>query len=203
MELKDYLKIIRKHIWVFVIIAILTTGFAVIFTKTRPISYTAITTFTVNKGSSLKQSQANYYLYDNYYNVQSAGLFAQIVSQWFNSPAVVTSIYQNANITVPDVSQSALGKTFKATYSQPAVIDVSISGKDQDQLQKLMNSAFQVLQGKTNELGQNDNAFYQLAKFDPIVTRDQQNLPLNTIIGLIAGLILGALVALSIEYFKE
>ncbi|AKM82658.1 TPA: hypothetical protein DD449_01030 [Candidatus Berkelbacteria bacterium] len=203
MELKEYFKIIGKHLWVFVTIILLTTVFAFGFTKAKPTTYTSSTTFTVNKASALKQSQANYYLYDNYYNVQSSGLYAQVVASWFSSPAVVTDIYQKAGIAVPNVSQNTLGKTFKATYDQPSVINVSISGSDQTELQKLMNAAYDVLQAKTDELGQNDVSFYELAKFEPVVTKDNPSLILNTVIGLIAGIILGALIALAVEYFKE
>lgn len=203
MELRDYIKIIGKNFWIFAIIVILSVGFAFGFTKTRQTTYTSSTTFTVNKGSMLKQSQANYYLYDNYYNVQSAALYSQIVQLWFESPALVTEIYQKAGLAVPNVSQKDLGRTFKAARSEPAIINVSVSGADKDQLQLLMNSAYTVLQAKTNELGSNDTSFYQLAKFDPVVTKDQPSLLLNTAIGLLAGLILGALIALAIEYFKE
>lgn len=203
MELRDYIKIIGKNFWVFIIIVVLSAVFAFGFTKTRPTTYTSSTTFTVNKGSVLKQSQSNYYLFDNYYNVQSAALFSQIVQLWFESPALVTEVYQKAGITLPDVSQKELGKTFKAVRDEPAIINVSVSGPDKDQLQKLMNSAYTVLQAKTNELGSNDTSFYQLAKFEPVVTKDQPSLLLNTAIGLISGIILGVLITLAIAYFKE
>ena len=203
MELRDYIKIIRKNLWAFLIIVLLSTVFAFGFTKMRPTTYTSSTTFTVNKGSTLKQSQSNYYMFDNYYNVQSAGLFSQIVQLWFESPALVTEVYQKAGIALPNVSQKELGRTFKAVRDEPAIINVSVSGPDKDQLQKLMNSAYTVLQAKTDELGNNDTSFYQLAKFEPVVTKDQPSLLLNTVIGLLTGLILGALVALAVEYFKE
>ena len=203
MELRDYIKIIGKNFWVVIVIVLLSAVFAFGFTKTRPTTYTSSTTFTVNKGSTLKQSQTNYYMFDNYYNVQSAGLFSQIVQLWFESPALVTEVYQKAGIALPNVSQKELGRTFKAVRDEPAIINVSVSGPDKDQLQKLMNSAYTVLQAKTNELGSNDASFYQLAKFEPVVTKDQPSLILNTAIGLIGGIILGVLVAFAIEYFKE
>lgn len=202
MELRDYFKIIGKHLTTFIIIVILTTVFTFTFTKTRPTSYTASTTFTVNKSSSLEQSKINYYLFDNYYNVQSSALFSQIVALWFESPALVKEIYQKAGIELPNISQKALGKTFKAVREEPAIINVIISGTDQEKLDKLMNAAYDVLQAKTNELGKNDTSFYELAKFTPIVTKDQPSLILNTIVGLIAGILLGALIAMAIEYFK-
>ena len=64
MELRDYFKIIGRHFTVFIVIVILGTISAFGFSKMQSTSYTASTTFTVNKNSALKQSQTSYYLYD-------------------------------------------------------------------------------------------------------------------------------------------
>lgn len=203
MELRDYFKIIGKHFTIFVIIVILGAIFGFGFTKLKPTTYTASTTFTVNKTSSLDQSKVNYYLFDNYYNIQSAGLYSQIVSLWFESPSLIQEVYQKSGIPLPNISQNALSKTFKAVQEEPAIINVSISGADKEELNKLMNASYEVLLAKTSDLGKNDSAFYDLTKFEPIVTQDKPSLALNTIIGLIAGILLGALIALAVSYFKE
>ena len=201
MELRDYVRIIRKHLIVFLIVVILGGGFAYLFTKRQPTSYTAQTTFTVNKASALKQNQVSYYLYDNYYNVQSAGLFSQVVTTWFASPAVVTEIYQKAGIDSSSLSQKTLSKTFKAVRDEPATINVTISGTNKDELSKLISAASDVLQTKTNELNNSDTV-YEITKFQPIITQNSSNSLINTLIGLVAGIILGAISALSIEYFR-
>lgn len=202
MELRDYVKIVRKHFIVFIIVVILGGGFAFFFTKRQPVSYTAQTTFTVNKTSALKQSQVNYYLYDNYYNIQSAGLFSQVVTTWFSSPAVVAEIYQKAGVDSAGLSQKALSKSFKAVFSEPATINVTLSGANKDELSKLMNAAGDVLQKKTNELNNGDTV-YEIAKFKPIISQNKPNTVINSLIGLIAGAILGIILALSISYFRE
>lgn len=203
MELRDYLKIIAKYFKVFIIITVITAVGAAIFTQLQPVSYLASTTFTVNKESSLDQKNVNYYLFDNYYNVQSAGLFSQIVATWFESPALVKEIYERAGVAVPSVSQKKLGKTFKAVREEPATINVSISGKDREELSKLITAATNVIQEKTNELGKNSESFYELAKFQPIVSENIPSVPVNSIVGLVIGMLLGAFACLMIEYFKK
>ena len=203
MELRDYLKIIGKYKIVFWTILILCGLSAMIWTKIQPTSYLASTTFTVNKSSALKQKDVNYYLYDNYYNVQSAGLFSQIVTTWFESPSLVTDVYNKAGITVPNVSQKNLSKTFKAVRTEPATINVSISGTNKDDLTKLLNAAAVVLQEKTDDLNKSGENIYDIAKFTPVVSNDSPNLALNTIIGLFAGLLLGIVIILGVEYFKD
>lgn len=203
MELKDYLKMIGKNLAVFWIVVILCGLSALVWTIVQPKSYLASTTFTVNKSSSLKQRDSSYYLYDNYYNVQSSALFSQIVTTWFESPSLVTEVYQKAGIEVPAVSQKKLAKTFKAIREEPATINVSITGTNKDELEKLIAAAADVLQEKTNSLSTSGEAFYDLAKFKPVVSDNSPNLILNTIIGLFTGLFLGLILTLGIEYFKN
>lgn len=204
MELREYFKIIGRHKTLFwgMVIAVILAGF--IFTKIQPKSYLASTTLTVNKASVIRQSQVDYYLFDNYYNVQSSGLFSQIVASWFESPAVVNEIYLKAELPLPDISQKKLSKTFKAVREEPATINVSIVGSNQKEMEKLINAAATVMQDKTNELGMADQEnIYDIVKFQSIITETTPNLWLNTLIGLIAGIILGAIVALSVEYFRK
>ncbi|MEI6040407.1 MAG: Wzz/FepE/Etk N-terminal domain-containing protein [Candidatus Berkelbacteria bacterium] len=203
MELRDYFKMISKYKVIFWLIVLLCGASAFLWTKAQPKSYLASTTFTVNKSSSLNQKEVAYYLYDNYYNVQSAALFSQIVTTWFESPSLVTEVYQKAGIAVPPVSQKKLSKTFKAVREEPATINISLTGTNKDELDKLINAAGDVLQEKTNELSRNGEVTYDLAKFTPVVSDNTPNLVLNSIIGLFAGLFLGAILILGVEYFKE
>lgn len=204
MELREYFRIIGRHkivFWGFVLTVVI---FALIFSKAQSKSYLASTTFTVNKSSVLKQSEINYYLFDNYYNVQSSGLFSQIVTSWFGSAAVVKQIYSKADITLPNISQSALSKTFKAMREEPATINVSLVTNSKEESEKLINAAAEVMQDKTNELGRTDKEnVYDIVKFTPIVTEAKPNLILNTFIGLFAGLVFGAILVLAIDYFRK
>lgn len=204
MELREYFRIIGKYKVIFWIAVVVLTLGAFAFTQMQPKSFLASTTITVNKSSTLKQSQVNYYLYDNYYNVQSSSLFSMIVTSWYDSPAGVKEIYTKAGIPLPDVSQKALRKTFKAARVEPATIHVSLTGTNKEGIEKLINASFEVVQAKTNELGRTDaENVYDIVKFPPIVSETTANLWLNTIIGLVAGLFLGAILALAVEYFKK
>lgn len=204
MELKEYFRIIGRYGKVFWALVILTGAAAFLFTKMQPQSFLASTTLTVNKSSTLSQSQVNYYIFDNYYNVQSSGLFSQIVVSWFGSPAVVKEIYNKAGVTLPDVSQKKLTKAFKAIREEPATINVSLTGTNKEETEKLINASAELMQDKTNELGRADKEnVYDIVKFQPIITETTPNLWLNTLIGLIAGVFLGAILALSLDYFKR
>lgn len=203
MEIRDYFKLIGKHWVIFLIIVVLGGLSASIWTKTRPQSYLASTTVTVNKASNLKQQDVNYYLYDNYYNVQSAALFSQIVVSWFTSPALVKEIYEKAGVPMPNILQSKLGKIFKAVRQEPSTVNLSVSHVNKEEAGQLIVAATDVLQDETNKLSKNSDSLYEIAKFAPIISDNKPNLILNTLIGLVAGFLIGLILILGIEYFKE
>lgn len=204
MELREYIKIIRRYGKLFWAVVILATAFAFILTKIQPQTFLASTTLTVNKSGAIKQSQTDYYLFDNYYNIQSSGLYSQIIASWFESPAVVKEIYTKADVLLPPVSQKKLSKIFKAVREEPATINVTLSGTNKNELDKLINSAADTMQDKTNEIGKSDkDNVYDIVKFTPVITETTPNLLLNTIIGLLSGIILGVILVLATAYLRE
>lgn len=203
MEIRDYLKIFGRYLIVFIIIVIVGGLSAYFWTKAQPKSYLASTTVTVNKASTIKQQDVNYYLYDNYYNVQSAGLFSQIVVSWFTSPALVKEIYIKAGVAVPDIAQNKLSKIFKAVRQEPSTINLSISGANKEDVDKLILAATDVLQQETDKLSSNSNSLYQIVKFTPITSDNVPNVAMNTLIGLFAGLVIAIFASLSLEYFRK
>ncbi len=203
MEIRDYFKIFKKYLTLFAVIIILGGASAYFWTKSQPKTFLASTTVTVNKASALAQQDVNYYLYDNYYNVQSAALFSQIVVSWFTSPAFVTEIYEKAGLAVPQIAQNKLGKIFRAVRQEPSTINLSVASANKDEVAKLITAATDVLQEETNKLSKNSDALYEIAKFKPVVSDNAPNIVLNTLIGLFAGLVISIFLCLGLEYFKE
>jgi len=204
MELREYFKIIGRHWLVFLLSIIVLTLGTFLYLKMQPKTYLASTTLTVNKASAVKQSQVSYYIYDNYYNVQSSQLFSQIVTSWFSSPSVVSEIYDKAGVVVPDVAQSKLSKTFKALRQEPATINVMLVSANRDDTGKLIDAAATVMQEKTNELARTDKEnVYDIVKFNSVVSENITNLKFDLIIAFLASIMFGAVLALGIEYFKK
>lgn len=203
MELRDYISIIGRHIWVVIIVIIVTTFSAWFYSRNQVPTYTATNTFTVSKNPVAKQSQTAYYLYDNYYNIQSSDLFAQIVTKWFSAPSFSQEVYQKAGLSAANLSVKELGKSFTATYQIPATVNVSITGENKDTVTTLMNTAPEVIKTKTAELGQGQDSYYEISNFTPVVNENKSSQKMNLLIGFVSGIILGILAALGIFYFKR
>jgi capsular polysaccharide biosynthesis protein len=199
MELRDYIGILKRHFIVFIAIIILTTVAAYAFTKMKPDSYTAQTTITVTNTSNLKQSQVNYYLFDNYYKNQSALLFSQTVSKWYVSDSFLNQVYQKAGI---DNANSANSK-FNVGASVTPTLTVSITGKDKSELTNMVNSSVEVVQSETDKINKVSDSSFTISSFAPTVAQNNPGTKLNTIIGFISGIILGYITIILIAYFKR
>ena len=203
MEIIDYLKIIRRHLTIFISIVVLSTALAFILTKNQPTSYTAATTFTASKSAKINPVE----IYDPANKIcsglQLSNRFSEIVTAWFNSPSIVSEIYQQADLKVPNITQDNLAKTFKVFYTPQGVISVTTSGHNPEDLFKLLNNAGIILQNKTTQLSDRDSYNYQLTEETPVVTQDKSKLGLNTFVGLFSGLILAILTVMMVEYFKK
>lgn len=203
MEIKDYLQIIKKHLGLFLGIVFGCIILAIVLTISRPVTYTAQTSFTASK-SSISDPLEHYDEINKVCSTtQLTGSYAQTVSLWFTSAAVVKEIYQQGDLEVPNVTQDKLAKTFKAIHSLEGVIRVTVNGRNKDDLVKLLDSASIVMQGKTADFTDLDKNTYKLTEDTPIVTQDSPSLVLNILIGLIAGLILAVLTVLTLQYFKN
>lgn len=203
MELRDYFSIIGRHIWVVIIVIIAATFSAWFYSRSQVPTYTSTNTFTISKNPLAKQSQTPYYLYDNFYNIQSSDLFAQIVTKWFSAPSFSQEVYQKAGLSAANLSAKDLGKTFIAVYQIPATINVSITSENKDTVTTLMNTAPDVIKEKTAELGQGQENYYEISNFTPVVSVNKTSTKMNIVIGFASGAILGILAALAIFYLKK
>lgn len=202
MELKDYLLIIRKNLFLFILIFVILASLAYVLTKTRPLTYTAATSFTVSKSSKINPVEIYDPLGQTCTNLQLSNSYANTINAWLISPAVVTEIYQASGLKIPKVSQDTLAKTFRPVNTPGEVVMVTVSGQDADQLLQLLNASDQVLQSKTTQLSDIETNNYKLTKESSIVTLNSINLWRNTLIGLLSGILLSMIAVMMINYFK-
>ncbi len=205
MELRDYIKILRNS-WamitsITVIVALLTAAWSVI----QPVKYESSATIVVNKPNPVPQRNASFYQYDKYYSIQASSLYADTLAAWLSSPQTAKEIFERAGYPVPNVNLKKLGRIFKPHRLPPVTLNVSVIDQDQTKAEKLAAAAVSVLQDRTLEQRKQDDPdnYFSLITGKPVAAESKQDLALNTIIGLIGGLILGLIAAFLRQYMKE
>jgi len=202
MDLKSYLMIIKKHLWLLIITIVIVTLGSYLFTVTRPITYDANSTINVLIKSA--EQAPNYYEYDNYYSLQAGSLFADRVLIWFQDPAIVQEIYQKAQLNLPDVDMKNMSKLINARKKNPASVIVSMNQADKDTVKKIVDASTSVIAQKTQDLTKNESIKNIVLDISPTVVSEKKPATLlNTLIGLAAGLILGLALVFLTEYFRK
>lgn len=203
MNLRDMMKLFFRHWFIFVVIVILATFAAYFFSKRQPVTYTGSVTLTINRTNALKQSEVNYYLFDNYYENQAANTFSQTATNWFATSSFANEIYQKAGVDSSNLTDTQLSKAFSALRSDPSTITVSTTGTEQTRVTSLINSVPEVLQTEANNYNKNVDAKYEISYLTPSITQDSSHIKLNILYGIASGVILGIIVIIAIVYFKR
>lgn len=205
MELKDYIRIISKSWLMILIITLLVTLATVIWSKVQPLKYESGVTLVVNKPNTVPQRAVGYYQYDKFYSIEASSLYADTLTSWLSSAGTAKEIFEYAGLPVPNVSLKKLGRIFKPRRLPPVTIGVTVINKDRERAEKLVKAAVAVVEEKTEEQRRGDDPDHHFAIIaGPTVTAEvRQSIALNSLLGLIAGLIIGLAVAFLREYLKK
>jgi len=202
VDLKEYIRLIRRNLILFLVIALIVPAVALIWTWRMPLSYNASVSLSLNKPSPVRQKDVSYYLYDDYYSVQAAATFIDTVAGWFASPSIVTQIYQKSGIATPNISLKKLSKIFsiKKAYQFSNSLDVTVTSGDKDEAQKLISSAADVIKAQNDEIKaqSKSDTFFTITSSSPVVYEVKPPIITNTLAGLLIGLIL----ALTVVFVK-
>lgn len=190
MELLAYLRIIRKGgksilLWG-VVVALVAFGYSYF----RKDYYDVSLALSVSRAST---QQTQDYQYDGYYIIQASELFTDTVKQWINSPEVVTNVYKEAEIDSEAKSLKELQKKFKADKLSSQYLEIKFTAKDEDTAKKLSSSLVATLQSKAYTLGwaSRSQTTFAILGAEPIIMKNEADLLVNTLLGLVIGLFIG------------
>ena len=195
MELRQYWRIVRRYLWLIVIVVGVTAAASLLlrYLKPRQQGYAASMRFTV--GVVPEDGGGQYYTYDRYYTwlaseylvddlseVVKSGSFAGAVSEELAAQGISVSAGTISGSTVP--------------VKQHRILTVTISGSDADQLQAIANAAAKVLSERNREfLAQLSSENAAVFMIDapgvyalPSSLRDRLDLPLRLALALAAAI---------------
>ena len=190
---RSYLMIIG---WIVVLVVI-----ALIITWRLPQTYEAGSTATAIHGTDISQANVSYYLYDNYYSIQSGAFIADDIVSWLASPPIVATIYKDAGISQQDTSLKALAKIFTAKKQSATsnVATYTVSDPNLDNARKLILSANKSINAQVADINkdQKDKAGYFSINFtEPVVVKPPKAYLINSVVAGLLGLIISLAIAL-------
>jgi capsular polysaccharide biosynthesis protein len=202
MEIKDYYLILKRNIWLIVIITVVFALVAYFMTLTGKDSYQSSVAIEVDRLSSQPQSEVSYYQFENYYSQQVSTFISSNISDWMTSASTVAKIFETAGYPTPSGDIKDLGKTFtvRKTQESSSIVDISYTSSNKDQSEKVISAASEVITNKVNEYSKSDTNGKYIVKSDTPVT---VTTPKQTTINTIIATFLGFLISLGIVSIRE
>ena len=200
MELKEYLKIIKKNSKLILIIGIIAGVSAFVFSAVQPIKYETSLSLSIIKD---KTQVTDDFKYDGYYALQSSEIIADSIEQWLKSPEIVNAIYQKAEVEQDFKNIKSYTKKITAHKMSPQFVEVKFKGNSREEVEKVSTAIAEVVNAKIKKLKEasEQEISFSINSGNPVIVENKPDAVLNLIIGLISGLFVGVFFVFGRRYF--
>ncbi len=201
MELKEYLKVIKKNSKLIIVISIVTAVSAFVFSVVQPIKHETSLSLAIIKD---KTQTTDDFKYDGYYALQAGEIIANSIEQWLKSPEVVSAIYQEAEINQDFKNIKSYTKKFIAQKMSPQYVEVKFKSNTREEAEKISIATVEIINAKTKKLKETSEqeVSFSVSGENPVIVEDSPDAVLNLIIGLISGIALGVFWVFVKRYFS-
>lgn len=202
MNTNEHSALLRKHLWLIVIITLLVGASSYIWAKQIPTVYRTSISFAVNRIN--KQDTAEYQ-YDGYYAIQASDLFSQTVVSWFYTPSFILEVYDIAGVTPKIDTLEKFTAQFKTKKYSAQNIVVTYPERDRATAEKIANGIIQNVSQRTKSLNQSSEqkALFEVVGAKPVIVEQLSNIPVRTVLGLIVGLVASLGFVYLVRYFRS
>ena len=202
MELKEYLKIIKKNSKLILIIGIIAGVSAFVFSAVQPIKYETSLSLSIIKD---KTQVTDDFKYDGYYALQSSEIIADSIEQWLKSPEIVNAIYQKAEVEQDFQNIKSYTKKITAHKMSPQFVEVKFKGNSREEVEKVSTAIAEVVNAKIKKLKEasEQEISFSINSGNPVIVENKPDAVLNLIIGLISGLFVGVFFVFGRRYFSS
>jgi len=202
MELKEYIRIIKKNRNLFFGVIAISVLAAFGYVYTRPVRYDSSLALNITRTGTQKTDQ---FKYDNFYRLQADDKFTETVVEWLKSPRVAEDIYSNAGIDASKMTLRQLSKAVKPEKMSSQLVLVSFSAPDMATSKKISTAVFKAVNDNTVALNrdQQDAEWFQVLSQDPVIVRYHMNPWLLLAISFIFGTFIAFWAVMIKHYFSQ
>lgn len=202
MELKEAIAIIGNKIKMITAISAITAMSAFVFSAIQPMAYETSLSLLISKEGT---QETDDFKYDGYYAFQTGEILADSIQQWMKSPETVNEIYKEAGINQDFKNIKSYSKKFTAKKMSPQYAEVKFETPSRNEAEKISSAIVKVINNKAKKIQENSKQeiSFKVESGSPVILEDRPDIPLNSIIGLISGAVLGIFFVLIKEYFRK
>ena len=201
MELKEYLKIIKKHRNLFLETIVVVIAVALGYFYLLPVRYDASLALNITRLGTQATSD---YQYDDYYRLQADQLFGDTLVEWLKSPRLVSDVYAAAGIDSNSFNLGQLAKGMVAERRSAQLVDVTFSAATPEAAQKISSSIVKVIGENTAEMNrdQKESTWFEVMADAPVIAIYHPNYKIIFLAALLLGIFLGFWVVMIKHYLE-
>ncbi|MBT3356087.1 hypothetical protein HN784_03700 [bacterium] len=169
MELKEYLKVLKKYKTTFVVIWVGAIAFGLIAASLVPQRYK--TTFSIDITRDTQEEGTQEYDFDQFYRLEADDRFGRTIVEWFSDGAIVNNIHAVARSVEENFENEELETKFKAKKLANSYLRVSFLVSEKKEVKPLFLGVKKVLNEKTKEFngGFNKQSSFKLIFNGPTI----------------------------------
>lgn len=200
MELREVFQIIKRKLWLIVLIVLVVVGASGYLTINQKDSFETSTVITVQAN----KEKSDQYQYGGYYAIQSSDLFIDTILGWIKSSNFVAETYKNSGVDFDQNKINSLANNIYAQKVPPQNIILKVTETSKDKSNTIANNTISLIKQKTNQLSliADSAATFEIINSDPITIPIRTNLPFNLIIAFIISIVLSLILIFFIEYLS-
>lgn len=195
MELRQYWRIVRKRLWIVIVLVAIVLVSSLVLRPERPALYQTSMRFTV--GLVPESRSGDYYAYDRYYTWMSSEYLVDELTEIVGSEAFARAVSEELADSDLDLPAGALHGSMGANRKH-RILTLHITWGDQTQLREIADAAAKVLRERSADfLGQLGTTDADIHLIDPPVVlpaarslKDKLDLPIRLFLALLAGVAL-------------
>jgi len=203
MELQEYLKIIKKSLPLLAVLATIFGGLAFLVSQNLPPTYSASLTIFVKRQAT--EASPDYYTFDGYYSQQAAEKFTETVVGFLKSKDILLASAKLADLPTDQKTLEQLEGSIKIKQVAPQLVWLKVEQNDGWAAKKFCTALAQATTERINLLNQTgDKAIsVDLLNPEPLVEKNEPKVVLNTVVGILVGVLLALLFTFLKEYFES
>lgn len=202
MELKEYIRIIKKNLLLFLAVVLVIVTSAFLYFTFRPVFYDVSLTLNITRQGSQITDQ---FKYDDFYRLQADEKFSETVVEWMKTARVSADILGESGIDTSRMSLSTLSRTFRAEKLSAQVVGIRYQAPDIKTAEKLSFSTEKVLSRITQDLNrdQKEDTWFQLSSREPVIIKNDPDNIIIFMISLTVGIFVAFWVVMGRHYLSE
>ncbi len=203
MELREYLKIVRKSLPLLIVLAAAFGTLAFLVSQNLPATYTTSLTLYVKRQAT--EPSADYYTFDGYYSQQAAEKFTETVVGFLKSKDILLASAKLADLPTNQESLERLESSIKIRQVAPQLVSLKVEQKDGWAAKKICTAVAQATTERINLLNQtgDKSISVDLLNPEPLVEKNEPKVVLNSLVGILVGTLLAFLYVFLKEYFAD